>query len=303
MFFEKNAEPWGLRPAEGHNNDSFLFKIDIYCGGGKFLVDFIVKNRYNINDLLEIMSLLRSEQGCPWDREQNHLSIAKNFIEETYEVIDAIHQGDLDLLKEELGDVLMQVVFHAQMEKEADGFTFEDVVDGVCKKLVHRHPHVFGDVIARDADTVLKNWDDIKKVEKGQAHQSQSMQAIPRQLPALMRATKVQQKAAKVGFDWDDLSGALDKLEEEIGELKQAVAANNTLETAQEMGDLLFAAVNVSRFVKAEAEEALTAATDKFIRRFTQVEEQVARQGLQMQDLPLAELDRLWDAVKEKERA
>lgn len=259
---------------------------------------FVYKDVYGIDDLLLIMRCLRSEGGCPWDREQTHESIKKNLIEETYEVIEAINRQDRALLCEELGDVLMQVVFHAQMEAETGAFTFEDVADGVCKKLIERHPHVFGEVRVSGSAEVLRNWDDIKKRSKGQTSQTETMQSVPRELPALMRAEKVQKKAAKVGFDWPEVSGAVDKLYEETAELSSAIENGSEEEMAEEFGDLLFSAVNVSRFIGCDAEEALTAATDKFMRRFARVEETARGRGLKLEELSVSEMDALWDEAK-----
>ena len=264
------------------------------------MVDFIRKESYNVQDLVEIMKLLRAPGGCPWDAEQTHESIKKNLIEETYEVIEAINKNDNDLLCEELGDLLMQVVFHAQMESEAGTFDFDAVADGVCKKLVERHPHVFGDVCISGVDDVLTNWDAIKRKTKKQKTTTESMLSVPRELPALMRATKLQKKAADVGFDWSEVSGALDKLEEEIAELRQAVAADDRENMAEELGDVLFSAVNVSRFIKTDAEEALTSASDKFLSRFTKVEELASERGIDMKAVGIDELDKLWDEAKSK---
>ncbi|MBQ2694739.1 MAG: nucleoside triphosphate pyrophosphohydrolase [Clostridia bacterium] len=264
------------------------------------MVDFEQKNSYTVQDLVEIMRLLREPGGCPWDAEQTHESIKKNLIEETYEVIEAINKGDKALLCEELGDLLMQVVFHAQMEKEIGEFDFDAVSDGVCKKLIERHPHVFGEVAVSGVDDVLTNWDDIKRKSKGQKTTTQSMLSVPRELPALMRATKLQKKAADVGFDWSDVSGALDKLEEEIGELRAAIDNNDAENMTEELGDVLFSAVNVSRFIKSDAEEALTAASDKFLARFTTVEALANERGIDMNASTLEELDRLWDEAKAK---
>lgn len=264
------------------------------------MVDFEQKNSYTVQDLVEIMRLLREPGGCPWDAEQTHESIKKNLIEETYEVIEAINKGDKVLLCEELGDLLMQVVFHAQMEKEIGEFDFDAVSDGVCKKLIERHPHVFGEVAVSGVDDVLTNWDDIKRKSKGQKTTTQSMLSVPRELPALMRATKLQKKAADVGFDWSNVSGALDKLEEEIGELRAAIDNNDAENMTEELGDVLFSAVNVSRFIKSDAEEALTAASDKFLARFTKVEALANERGIDMNASTLEELDRLWDEAKAK---
>jgi tetrapyrrole methylase family protein/MazG family protein len=246
------------------------------------------------------MRILRAPGGCPWDAEQTHESIKKNLIEETYEVIEAINKNDKELLCEELGDTLMQVVFHAQMEKEAGTFDFDDVSDGVCKKLIERHPHVFGEVAISGVDDVLTNWDAIKRKSKGQKSTTESMQSVPRELPALMRATKLQKKAADVGFDWNDVSGALDKLEEEIAELRAAIANKDKENIAEELGDILFSAVNVSRFVKTDAEEALTAASDKFLSRFTKVETLAKEREIDMKSVGIDELDKLWDEAKAK---
>ena len=264
------------------------------------MVDFIRKESYNVQDLVEIMKLLRAPDGCPWDAEQTHESIKKNLIEETYEVIEAINKKDNDLLCEELGDLLMQVVFHAQMEAEEGTFDFDTVADGVCKKLIERHPHVFGDVSISGVDDVLTNWDAIKRKTKKQKTTTESMLSVPRELPALMRATKLQKKAADVGFDWSEVSGALEKLEEEIAELRQAISNNDKENMSEELGDVLFSAVNVSRFIKVDAEESLTAASDKFLSRFTKVENLAAERGIDMKSVGIDELDKLWDEAKSK---
>ncbi len=264
-------------------------------------MEFETKDRYGIQDLLKIMEMLRAPGGCPWDREQTHESIRKNMIEETYEVVEAIDNQDPELLKEELGDVLLQVVFHSRMEQEAGRFDFDDVCDGICKKLIVRHPHVFGDVIADTSGEVLKNWDEIKKKTKGQKTNTEVLNSVPRVLPALMRSTKVQQKAARAGFDWPDVSGALQKLEEEIAELREAVESGSSDQYEEELGDVLFSAVNVSRFLHCDAEESLTKACDKFVRRFEGVEHKAMVQGKDMKELPLEQLDAFWDEVKQEE--
>lgn len=261
-------------------------------------VDFEFKDKYGIDDLIEIMRLLRSENGCPWDKVQTHETIKKSLIEETYEVIEAINKNDNVLLCEELGDVLMQVVFHAQIENEKGVFDFSDVTDGVCKKLVERHPHVFGDITVKDSDEVLKNWDAIKSKSKNRKTQTDKMLSVPRELPALMRSAKIQEKAAKVGFDWDNADGAFGKVLEETEELKQAVADNDKDNINEELGDLLFSVVNVSRFLDVDAEEALTSSTDKFLKRFSAVESMAKQRGIDMEKASLAELDRLWDEAK-----
>lgn len=262
------------------------------------MVDFEFKDSYNVYDLVRIMEILRGEGGCPWDAEQNHESIKKNFIEETYEVIEAINKKDKDLLCEELGDVMLQVVFHTQMEKEVGNFDFDTVSDGICKKLIERHPHVFGDITVNNVDDVLSNWDLIKRKSKGQKDQAQAMMKIPKELPALMRAQKIQEKAHKAGFDWDNISGAVEKLHEEIGEVEDALNEKNPDHIKEELGDLLFAAVNVSRFADIDAEEALTVSNDKFISRFTAVQNLAKEKGLDMNTASIEELDKLWEEAK-----
>ena len=260
--------------------------------------NFQFKENYDINDLVDIVEILRSPDGCPWDKEQDHKSIRRDFLEETYEVIEAINKDDKDLLLEELGDVLLQVVFHTQIEREKGTFDLKDVADGICKKMIERHPHVFGDVSAETSEQVLENWDVIKKQTKSQKTQTESMLSIPREFPALMRADKVQKKAAKVGFDWDSVDGAFDKVHEEIDELKEAVLMGVVDNAREELGDLLFSVVNVSRFIKVDSEEALTNATDKFIDRFSKVEKMADERGLVMKETSLEELDKLWDEAK-----
>lgn len=264
------------------------------------MIDFVKKDFYTVKDLEEIVEILRAPGGCPWDAEQTHESVRREFLEETYEVVEAIDEGSSDHLKEELGDVLLQVVFHAQMEREAGRFDLDAVADGICKKLIYRHPHVFGQVEVSGTDQVLENWDQLKRKEKGQNSHTDALNSVARSLPSLWRAEKVQAKARKAGFDWDEVSGPLDKLGEELDELKTAVAENSNIE--EELGDLLFAAVNLSRFVKVDCEKALTAATDKFIRRFAKVEELANAQGRAMETMTLDELDKLWDETKQKER-
>lgn len=263
---------------------------------------FEFKQSYTVDDLVEIMRILRSEDGCPWDREQTHESIRKNFIEETYEAIEAINKQDSHLLCEELGDVLMQVVFHAQMEAEKQVFDFSDVADGVCKKLIERHPHVFGTVEVDSSEEVLRNWEQIKSASKRRKTVADKMQSVPRELPALMRADKIQRQAAKVGFDWDELSDAAEKISEEEAELSAAIAADDRENTFEELGDLLFAVVNVARKLDMDPEEALTQATDKFQRRFTAVEALAGKQNISMAESDLETLDKLWDAVKATEK-
>ena len=260
------------------------------------MVDFQYKESYDVSDLERIVAILRAPGGCPWDAEQTHESIRRNFLEEAYEAVEAIDEKSSEHLREELGDVMLQVVLHARMEQEAGRFDLDGVADGICKKLIYRHPHVFGDVSVSGTGEVLSNWEALKRVEKGQETNTDALEAVARSLPALWRAEKVQKKAKKAGFDWPDISGALDKLSEELEELKAAAAQGTNVE--EELGDLLFSAVNVSRFVKADPEQALNAATDKFISRFRKVEALAVREGRSMEGMTPDELDKLWERAK-----
>ncbi len=265
---------------------------------GVSMIDFKQKENYDIYDLVKIMEHLRSEDGCPWDREQSHESIRSNVIEEAYEVADAIDSGSKDMLVEELGDLLLQVVFHARMDEEAGGFNFDDVCDGICKKLVYRHPHVFGDINADTSDEVLKNWDALKKKEKKQESFTDTMNSVPKAFPALMRSQKVQKRAARAGFDFDNKSDVYDKVAEEMVELSDADINGDAKKVFEEYGDLLFSVVNLARFLNIDAEEALAASTDKFISRFEKVENLAIERGIDMPNTPINELDKLWDEVK-----
>ncbi|MCL2106679.1 MAG: nucleoside triphosphate pyrophosphohydrolase [Oscillospiraceae bacterium] len=259
---------------------------------------------YHTSDLLDIIALLRAPGGCPWDAAQTHESIRGNFIEETYEVVEAINKRDDALLCEELGDVMLQIALHAQMASERGAFDWNDAADAICRKLIERHPHVFAELRVNGAKEALGNWDAIKRRSKGQETMAQAMEQVPRELPALMRGAKIQAKAARVGFDWPSIDGALERLEEELAELRQAIEAKDNGHAREELGDVLFSAVNVSRFIKEDGgagcdpEQALTAATDKFLRRFTRVEDLARAEGLDMAKAPLEELDRLWELAK-----
>ena len=258
------------------------------------------KERYNMEDLLEIVALLRDpENGCPWDKVQTHTSIRKNFIEETYEVADAIALADASLLCEELGDVLLQVALHTRMEEEQGAFTFGDVCTGICKKLIYRHPHIFGDAGAQTPDEALQNWEALKRREKHREGAGDDLDSVPAALPALMRSRKVAKRAADHGFTYPDAQAAIADLEQELTELKQAVAQGSADAQQEELGDVLFSAANVSRFLDCDAEEALDAATVKFVRRFREMERLAAQQGCAVDDLSAAELDKLWKRAKE----
>ena len=257
------------------------------------MVNFESLERYGMDDLVRIMEVLRAPDGCPWDRVQTHQSIRRNMLEEAYEVAEAIDEMNYEHMKEELGDVLLQVVFHSSMANSAGQFDLNDVVDGVCKKLVFRHPHLFGSVEAHDPDGALNAWEAAKQVEKGQRSATDTLNAVARSLPALMRAEKIQSKAAKAGFDWKDIGPALDKLSEEVEELKKAVAEGSNVE--EELGDVLFAAVKVGRFAGKDSELALHGTCEKFIRRFEKVENNCPRP---MNEMELDELVRLWEQAK-----
>ena len=260
------------------------------------MLDLVSKQNYDVDDLKRIVSILRAPGGCQWDGEQTHQSIRRNFLEEAYEVAEAIDEGSVEHLQEELGDVLLQVVFHASIEEDAGRFDLNDVADGVSRKLIYRHPHVFGDVSVNSTDEILSNWEELKKAEKGQASQADAVDSVARSLPALWRAEKMQKKAAKVGFEWPDVNGAMDKVTEELSEVRAAM--NGDGDVAEELGDLLFAVVNAARFLHVDPEMALHAACDKFSARFRKVEETVLNSGRAMENVPLEELDAIWNAVK-----
>ncbi|NLK22159.1 MAG: nucleoside triphosphate pyrophosphohydrolase [Epulopiscium sp.] len=256
------------------------------------------KERYSYDDLLEIIKILRGKDGCPWDMEQTHESLLSNLLEETYEVIDAIKKKNKEALKEELGDLLLQVIFHARISEEGNEFNMEDVADGICKKLILRHPHIFGDVVAKSTKKVLQNWEQIKKVEKGYKSQTEVLKSVPEVLPSLLRAYKVQSKAAHVGFDWDDIKDALEKVNEEWNELMEAYKNGNNNNIIEEYGDLLFSFVNIARFLKINPEFALTNTTEKFINRFEYVENTAISKDKRLEDMTLEEMDNLWDEAK-----
>lgn len=254
--------------------------------------DFTSREVFSFDDLVNIMNILRKD--CPWDREQSHKSIRQNMLEEAYEAAEAIDNGDSKLLCEELGDVLLQVVFHARIAKESDGFDINLVINGICKKLIVRHPHIFADVKADNATQVLANWDEIKRQTKKLDTVAESMQGISIALPALMRADKVGKKAKKVGFDFPDMQSAAGKVSEELEEVLNATKEQRE----EEVGDLLFSAVNLARICGVDSEMALTKATDKFIKRFTKLEQMASENGHSLDDMELAEADKLWNQLK-----
>ena len=260
------------------------------------MVNFERKETYSLQDLIEILRILRAPGGCPWDRAQTHLSDRRNFLEEAYEAAEAFDRDDPALMCEELGDMLMQVLFNIHIEEDAGRFTTDDVTDHICKKLIFRHPHVFGTAAADTSEEVLVNWEALKRQEKGQQTTADAMDAVARSLPALWRADKLQSKAARAGFEFADVSGALDKLDEETRELREAVERGTNF--SEELGDVLFAAVKAGRFLNVDPEDALNATCEKFIARFRRVEEACAARGAEMSSLPLDALPRLWNAAK-----
>jgi len=255
-----------------------------------------------MDELRRIVEILRGPGGCPWDAAQTHASIKRNFIEETYEAIEGINKGDDALLCEELGDVLLQVALHVQIAQERGAFGWEDVTTGICRKLIERHPHVFGETKADNPEDALRNWDAIKRQSKDQKSASDAIGSIPRELPALMRAQKIQEKAAKAGFDWEE-STPKKRLEldlmGEVDELREALQAGSIDEARGELGDVLFSAVNVARVLEGcDAEEALTGATDRFAERFAIVEQLAGEAGIDMKAASMEELDRFWAVAK-----
>ena len=262
------------------------------------MVSFPQKEHYDLADFRQVIEILRHPGGCPWDQEQTHQSIRRNLLEEAYEAAEAIDTENTTLLQEELGDVLMQVLFHSSIEADAGRFDLDDVADMAVKKLIFRHPHVFGDGRAETADTVPASWDELKRQEKGQKTTADALDAVARSLPGLWRAEKIQKKAADAGFDWRDVSGALDKLDEETGELRQAVETGG--DVAGELGDVLFAAVKVGRFCGIDPEDAIAGTCEKFIRRFRVMEQEAARQGRALRDMTLEEMTALWNGAKER---
>jgi len=258
-----------------------------------------------ISRLIDIMARLRDPQsGCPWDLKQDFASIAPYTLEEAYEVADAIEHGDMDELRGELGDLLFQVVFHARMAEEQGAFAFDDVAQAICDKMIRRHPHVFGDAGFADEAELRQAWEAAKQVERGHQQQDDSALAgVARALPALVRADKLQKRAARVGFDWDDAGGAFDKVREEVAEVEQARAGADPAHLEEELGDLLFAMVNVTRLLGVDAEHALRRANQKFERRFRAMEQHLADQGQpDLSQLDLASLDAAWEAIKAEER-
>jgi tetrapyrrole methylase family protein/MazG family protein len=254
----------------------------------------------SFDELVELMEGLRGEGGCPWDKEQTRESLRPYLLEETYEVLDAIDKDDLELIVEELGDLLLQVVFHSQIAKEDGEFDINEVITSIVNKLIVRHPHVFGDVKATSESGALKSWEASKREYKGIDTYTQTLIDIPEILPGLMRAYKVQQKAALAGFDWDDIEDAFAKVYEETEEVKEVYKTGERAIIEGEIGDLLFSVINVSRFLKIQPELALRATTEKFIKRFSYIEKTALQSGKKLDKMSLQEMDKLWNEAKQQ---
>lgn len=251
--------------------------------------------------LWEIVKVLRAE--CPWDKEQTYESLRSCMLEEAYEAVDAVNRADMENLREELGDVCLQVLMNAQIGAEKGDFLLKDVMNAECEKMIRRHPHIFSKETIKTVDKVLEKWENIKRTETDKQTQTERLLSVPRALPALTRSCKIQSKAADVGFDWDDVSGALLKITEEMEELKESCAHGSGEEMSEELGDVLFSIVNAARFLKIDPEEALNASTDKFLRRFRHMEESALQNGISLQEMTLEQMDKLWDEAKMLEKS
>ena len=260
--------------------------------------ELAAKESYSFEDLVSVVEVLRSEVGCPWDREQNHHSIRDDIIEETYEVIEAIDTDNRELLREELGDVMLQVVFHARIEEEQGSFSIDDVANDICVKLIHRHPHVFGEIKVDTSEQVLVNWEKIKSKEKSRDTVTAKLRSIPPMLPALMRAAKVGKKASC--FDFENAEAVMDKLAEEMVEVSEAMAEQNKEAIEEEIGDLLLTVTSLCRKLGVKPEDALNRATDKFINRFERIENELISENKDITSMSMPELDAIWDRIKHK---
>jgi tetrapyrrole methylase family protein / MazG family protein len=305
QYYKDDTTVFFVRAA-GIKNLESIRKIPLYELDRQKDIDYLtsiyipkdMNNSKDFNDLLQIMEELRAEDGCPWDKEQTHESLKKYLIEECYEVLEAIDEKDEEKIVEELGDVLLQVVFHACIGNEDGYFNISDVIKGICEKMILRHPHIFGDVMVSNSKEVLDNWDIIKKEEKGYKTYTEQLKHVSKNLPALMRADKIQSKAAKVGFDIVNTESAMDKILEELNEVKNVYKSNNRAKILEEIGDLIFSTVNVSRFLDIEPEFALNYTIDKFITRFEYIEEAVTSKGDSLEDISLQIMDQLWEQSK-----
>lgn len=304
-YYNDDTEIYFVRAA-GVKEIESIRKIKLYDLDRQEDIDYLtsiyiprdLNNTIDFHDLLKVMDTLRGEDGCPWDMEQNHESLKRYLIEECYEVLEAIDENNDEMLVEELGDVLLQVVFHAQIGKEDGYFNINDIIKAITNKMILRHPHVFGDVKVKGSEEVLTNWEEIKGKEKNFSSYTDTLKHVAKNLPGLIRAEKVQGKAAKVGFDWNNADPALDKVLEELEEVKDVYKTNNRAKIQEEVGDLIFAAVNVARLLDIDPEFAVNYTIDKFIKRFQFIEESAGKKGLDLKDMTLDEMDQLWNEAK-----
>ena len=254
----------------------------------------------SLSKLIKITDTLMGEDGCPWDKVQTRESLKPYLVEETYEVLDALDANDPEKIKDELGDLLYQILFHSKISSLKGEFNFRDVIDNLSEKMVRRHPHVFQEGKLNTPDQVVKQWEEIKKNEKNQANQKSILDNIPKNLPSLLRAQKLQKKAAKEGFDWDRISDVFDKLDEEIAEFKEAVLKKKSADIQNEIGDIIFVITNIAKCYKIDAEEALRSTNNKFIKRFQYIEQKIEAKGKTLKDSPLEEMERYWQEAKNK---
>ncbi len=304
-YYKADTEIYFVRAA-GVKNEEKIKRIPLYELDRQEDIDYLtsifipkdINNTKDFNDLIDIIEVLRSKDGCPWDREQNHDSLKRCLIEESYEVIEAIENEDEDLLIEELGDVLLQVVFHAQIGREEGYFNINDVIIGICNKMINRHPHVFGEVVAKNSEEVINNWDKIKYKEQGLNSYTDNLKHVAKTLPALIRAEKVQKKAANIGFDWKDVEGPMEKLIEEIKEVKEVYKTDNKERILEEIGDLIFSVVNIARFLDIDPENALNYTIDKFIKRFEFIEISAQEKNQDLEEMSIEEMNELWNKAK-----
>jgi tetrapyrrole methylase family protein/MazG family protein len=252
--------------------------------------------------IIDIMARLRGPDGCPWDKEQTRESLKPFLVEETYEVLEAIDERSPEKVKEELGDLLFQIVFHARLAEEMGEFDMDGVLERIAEKMIRRHPHVFGDKELKTSQQVLVDWELMKKTEKGYANRKSILEGVPRELPALIRAHRLQERAARVGFDWTHVGDVIAKLDEEVDEFKATLASKDPSKMEDELGDIFFVLVNIARFIGVNPEDALRKTISKFISRFQYVEETAATQGRELSDMSLSEMDELWDRAKDKEK-
>lgn len=308
-FYDDETEIFYCR-AVGIEGEEKIVKIPLFELDMQEDIDYLtsiyipknVDNKKDIYDLINIVDVLRGENGCPWDREQTHDSIKKAIVEESYEVLDAIEKEDYDGMIEELGDVLLQVVFHAAIEKEEGFYSFSDIIQGICNKMIYRHPHVFKDDSIENTEEVLEKWDELKRKEKSYNTLSEELEGIAKALPSLIRAKKVQSKVKKVNFDMESLDEVLEKLQEEIKEVLEVYKLGEKAKIKEEVGDLLFSCVNLSRFLEVDSEEALNFTINKFIKRFKFIEEQSISLGTSLEEMDLEQMNKLWNEAKKLEK-